>query len=101
MFVGFAVHEFHQLSGMQAVLAKGGVVLSIWDWLAGVLLPTIFALAFFLIGWRWLRQFWMTRRVQRGICPACGYDLRATPDRCPECGTEILATDKRENERSE
>ena len=28
------------------------------------------------------------KRSRHGLCPNCGYDLRATPGRCPECGHE-------------
>lgn len=39
----------------------------------------------------WLRSAWRRRRQRsraaKGLCAACGYDMRGIDSRCPECGT--------------
>jgi hypothetical protein len=60
----------------------GGVAASVPYWFVGL---ATFPGAL-LCGRRVLRRFRRGRDAKAGLCPACGYDLRATPERCPECG---------------
>jgi hypothetical protein len=53
-------------------------VISHWYFVSSCLiLPALFIA-------RWISDW---RKIRKGGCVVCGYDLRATPDRCPECGT--------------
>jgi len=79
-FAGFDYANFER-----KYISTGGM--QAWQWgftiftIPGWLLPLITIVPPLLFIRRW-RKF----RRKPGHCPACGYDLRATPDRCPECG---------------
>jgi hypothetical protein len=50
------------------------------------------AVAFALAPAAWaLRRRSLARCRSPGLCPLCGYDLRASPGRCPECGAAAAA----------
>jgi hypothetical protein len=59
----------------------GGKMYRVYFPFWGLTLASLIAPAIAVIGYRRRRH-----RHRRGMCPRCGYDLRATPQRCPECG---------------
>jgi hypothetical protein len=55
-------------------------------WAPHWMVMIVTALPAMLLSRRLARGAVARRRRSRGQCAACGYDLRASPDRCPECG---------------
>lgn len=65
---------------------SGYMVLVPWWWWSG-LLATLPAIR--LATW-WVNRLVRRHRQAEGLCPACRYDLRASPGPyCPECGNPI------------
>jgi hypothetical protein len=77
--------EIHGLCGYgvvcEQVMSYTALVLPYW------FLSLLAATPWLALAWRYWRNR-AARRIAAGLCPACGYDLRASPDRCPECGAE-------------
>ena len=58
----------------------------LWSVAVPMWLPTVLLAGLPLRSLFRVVRAWRPRNA--GLCSACGYDLRASPDRCPECGEQ-------------
>jgi hypothetical protein len=85
--LGFGAARFERtwVSDVQSMTA-GQIAVRVPHWFISLLL---FA-PFVLLAVRKAQRRRGQLRQSAGLCPGCGYDLRATPSRCPECGTGVV-----------
>ncbi len=62
------------------MIGGGGYEMSLWPF---VILMSVLPITWLIRGGKRRAR----KRAAAGLCPSCGYDVRATPDRCPECGS--------------
>ena len=89
------MREVHDRSTKPWTTPNGGTARRVVQWSVGApywFLAALTAVAPGLWLRRTLRQKRERARARAGLCPACGYDLRATPGRCPECGATGAST---------
>jgi hypothetical protein len=73
---GFAAVGGQVINGVDWAATRSALVVPIWSIAAVLAIPS---------GGVIVHRIRQSRRPP-GLCPSCGYDLRASPGRCPECG---------------